>query len=60
MTVSRFRVMKSETRDLADLDRLGSGFGPGDSTEWEMGNQTFFKVFVTIAAALAVLALLLR
>jgi hypothetical protein len=61
MTVSRFQMMKSETRDLADLDRLSSsGLGLGDPTEWEMSNQTFFKVFVVITALLAVTALILR
>lgn len=60
MTVSRFRVMRSETRDLVDRDPVGGGLRFGEPTEWTMSNETFFKVFVSIAAVLAGLALILR
>ena len=61
MTVSRLRVAKSETRDLAERDRLQlARFGLGDPSDWQMSNSTFFTAFVAIVAALAVLALLLR
>ncbi len=61
MTVSRLRVAKSETRDWAERDRVGSnGLQLGDTAEWHMSNATFLKVFVTIAAGLTLAALVLR
>lgn len=59
MTVSRFRVARTETRDLADRDRdpVGLRFTP---TSWRMSNGVFFGVFVAIAALLTVLALVLH
>ena len=57
MTVSRLRVAKSETRDMADHDRIVRSL---QTSEWQMSNATFFTAFVVIAAALAVLALFLR
>ena len=61
MTVSSFRVAKSETRDLADREHVGlSGLRLGEPTEWKMSNETFFTAFVVIAAVLALLALILR
>lgn len=61
MTVSHFRIAKTETRDLAERDRIwqrGSRFG--EPTEWSMSNAGFFSAFVVIAAVLAMLALVLR
>jgi len=57
MTVSRLRVAQTETRDMAERDRVVRYFEPN---EWQMSNATFFTAFVGIAAALAVLALMLR
>jgi hypothetical protein len=57
MTVSRLRVGKTETRDMAEHDRVVRSL---EAREWHMSNATFFTAFVVIAAALAVLALLLR
>ena len=61
MTVSRLRVAKSETRDWAERDRVSrGGLQLGDTAEWHMSNALFLKVFVAIAAGLALLALVLR
>ncbi len=64
MTVSQMRLMKSETRDMADRMRAStSGLrpgDPGDPQEWRMSDATFFTAFVVIAAVIAVLALVLR
>jgi hypothetical protein len=57
MTVSRLRVGKTETRDMADRDRVVRFVANAD---WNMSNATFFTAFVVIAAVLAGLALLLR
>jgi hypothetical protein len=57
MTVSRLRVGKSETRDMADHDRIVRSL---QTSEWRMSNGAFFTAFVAIAAVLAVLALVLR
>ncbi|HEY5946315.1 MAG TPA: hypothetical protein VIV40_12520 [Kofleriaceae bacterium] len=57
MTVSRLRVAKSETRDMAEHDRIVRSL---HTSEWHMSNATFFTAFVAIAAGLAVVALLLR
>jgi hypothetical protein len=57
MTVSRLRVGKTETRDMADHDRIVRS---RETSEWHMSNATFFTAFVAIAAGLTVLALLLR
>src|SRR3954462_4975859 len=60
MTVSRLRVAKSETRDLAERDRGELARAWNHPTEWHMSNSTFFTAFVVIAALLAVLALILH
>ena len=60
MTVSRLRVAKSETRDLAERDRLVLARTLNQPTDWHMSNSTFFVAFVVIAALLAVLALILH
>lgn len=61
MTVSRLRVAKSETRDLAERDRVQiARLQLGDPTEWQMSNSTFFTAFVAIVGLLAALALILR
>ena len=60
MTVSRLRVAKSETRDWAERDRVGLQLQLGETAEWHMSNATFFKLFIAIAGALALLALALR
>jgi hypothetical protein len=59
MTVSRLRVAKSETRDMAERDRVQLGL-LHEPTEWQMSNAKFFTAFVVIVALLAVLALVLR
>jgi hypothetical protein len=58
MTVSRLRVAKSETRDMAERDRVVLRYA--QSSEWQMSNATFFTAFVAIAAVLTILALLVR
>jgi hypothetical protein len=61
MTVSRLRVVKSETRDLAERDRAYvRRFASGDPTDWQLSDSSFFVAFVGILAVLAVLALVLR
>ena len=60
MTVSRLRVAKSETRDLAERDRVHLMRALNHPTDWKMSNRSFFTAFVVIAALLAVLALILR
>jgi hypothetical protein len=61
MTVSRLRVAKSETRDMAERGRVFLGRRPlGEPSDWQMSNQTFFIAFVAILAVLAVLALVVR
>jgi hypothetical protein len=60
MTVSRLRVAKSETRDLAERDRVDLMRALNQPTDWKMSNATFFTVFVLIAAILAAIALILR
>jgi hypothetical protein len=59
MTVSRLRVAKSETRDMAERDRVQLGL-LHEPTEWHMSNAKFFTAFVVILALLATLALVLR
>ncbi len=54
------RFAKSETRDLADADRLAIRRGWGEPTEWNMKGSTFFTAFIAIAAFLTVLALIVR
>jgi hypothetical protein len=60
MTVSRLRVAKSETRDLAERDHVYLARALDRPTDWQMSNSTFFIAFVAIAAVLTVLALVLR
>ena len=60
MTVSRMRVLVSETRDMADRHRARRELRLGDPEAWQLGNGAFFVAFVAIAAALTVLALVLR
>jgi hypothetical protein len=60
MTVSHLRVAKSETRDLAERDRVRIIRALNQPTDWHMSNSAFFTAFVVIAAFLAVLALVLR
>ena len=60
MTVSRLRVAKSETRDLAERDRVRLARALNQPTDWHMSNSTFFIAFVAVAALLTVLALILR
>jgi hypothetical protein len=57
MTVSRLRVAKTETRDMAEHDRIVRSL---QTSEWHMSNGTFFIAFVVIAALLTVVALILR
>ena len=60
MTVSRLRVAKSETRDLAERDRVYLARAYGEPTDWQMKSSSFFIAFVAIAAVLTILALVLR
>ena len=60
MTVSRLRVAKSETRDLAERDRVALMRNLNQPTDWQMSNRSFFTAFVVIAAILAAIALILR
>jgi hypothetical protein len=60
VTVSRLRVVKSETRDLAERDRATVRRLLGEPTDWQLGNRSFFAGFVVILAILAVLALVVR
>ena len=57
---SRLRVAKSETRDMAERERVWRANGFTQPTEWQMSNQTFFVAFVAIAALITILALVLR
>jgi hypothetical protein len=61
VTVSRLRVVKSETRELAERDRANLRRRMlGEPTDWQLGNRSFFAGFVVILAILAVLALVVR
>ena len=61
MTVSQMRLLKTETRDMADRMRMSATeLRLGTHEEWHMSNGTFFVAFVVIAAMIAVLALVLR
>jgi hypothetical protein len=60
MASSMIRFAKSETRDLADADRLSIQRSWGEPTEWHMKSSTFFTIFVAIGVALTILALVLR
>ncbi len=60
MTVSRLRVAKSETRDLAERDRVHIMRRFGEPTEWYESNGWFFTGLVAVCAVLAVFALILR
>jgi hypothetical protein len=60
MTVSRLRVAKSETRDLAERDRVALLRNLNQPSDWQMSNKSFFTAFVVIAAILAAIALVLR
>ena len=60
MTVSRLRVVPSETRDLAERHRSSFDLRLGEPEAWHMSNATFLTAFVVIAAGLALLALILR
>lgn len=60
MTVSRLRVAKSETRELAERDRAEIRRRLGEPSEWHENNSWFFAGLVAILGVLAVLALALR
>lgn len=60
MASSMIRFAKSETRDLADADRLAIHRSWGEPTEWTMKGSTFFTAFVAICVLITVLALVLR
>jgi hypothetical protein len=61
MTVSSLRILKSETRDMAERHRASRReLRLGDPEAWQLGTGAFFIAFVAIAAALTVLALVLR
>lgn len=60
MTVSRLRVARSDTRDLADRDRAHIRRLLAEPTDWQMDNRSFFAAFVVILAVLTVLALVVR
>src|SRR3569833_3337025 len=53
------RIMKSETRDMADYARASDHrLRIGYPEEWQMKTSTFFTAFVVIAAVLAIIAML--
>lgn len=54
------RFAKSETRNLADADRVAIHRGWNEPTEWNMKGSTFFTALVVIGVLLTVLALILR
>lgn len=60
MTVSRLRVAKSETRDLAERDRLVLRRRLGEPSEWLESNSWFFAGIVGVLGVLTVLALALH
>lgn len=60
MASSMIRFAKSETRDLADADRLEIHRSWGEPTEWQMKGSTFFTAFIAIAAVLTLVALVAR
>jgi hypothetical protein len=55
--MTRLRVAKTETRDMAEHDRIVRSL---QTSDWHMSNATFFIAFVVIAALLAIVALLVR
>jgi hypothetical protein len=55
---SYLRLTKSETRDLADREYRARVLRTTD--DWQMSNSAFFVAFVTIAAVVTLLALVLR
>ena len=59
MAVSHIRMGKTETRELAERERL-EALRLGDVEPWRMSDGTFFTVLLVIAALLAVLAIALR
>jgi hypothetical protein len=59
MTVSQMRLLKSETRDMADYARASDHrLRLGYPEEWQMKTSTFFTAFIAIAAVLAIIAML--
>lgn len=61
MTVSQMRLVRSETRDMADFARAsGHRLKLGSPEEWHMSNGAFLTGFFVIAGLIAVLALVLR
>ncbi|MBA3538843.1 MAG: hypothetical protein H0T79_04385 [Deltaproteobacteria bacterium] len=60
MTVSSLRNPKSETREMAERDRLNLRSRLHEPTDWSMSNNMFFVAFVVIAALVTVLVLVLR
>lgn len=59
--MSRFRVVQTETRDLADRERVGTFTNRfAEPVEWTMSNRSFFTAFVLIAAVLTVVVLAAR
>lgn len=54
----RLRLPNSETREMAEAAIAASRRAEVDS--WPMNNTAFFTVFVLVAAALAIAALVLR
>jgi len=60
MSVSNLRFVKSETRDLADADRLELRRSWHQPTEWHMQSSTFVIALVAVAFVLALAAMILR
>jgi hypothetical protein len=60
MTVSNLRTPKSETREMAERDRINLRSRIHEPTEWSMSNGVFFVAFVVIAAIITVAVLVLR
>jgi hypothetical protein len=59
--MSRLRLTKTETRDMADRDRLSTlDLQLGTPPAWKTSTPSFFTAFVVITAVLAVFALVVR
>ena len=62
MSVSNLRFVKSETRDMAEADRLNlrRTWHRHEPTEWHMQSSTFVIALVACAFVLALAAMILR
>ena len=60
MSVSNLRFVKSETRDMAEAERLNLRRSWEQPTEWHMQSSTFVIGLVACAFVLALAAMILR